>query len=136
MGDPFADKVLGHDRMAMAFPYRQVVDHGMTLALHSDTPVAPPDPLRNAWIAVNRKTSSGRVIGERQAITVHEALQAITIKAAFVLGLENDIGSIRAGKKADFAVLESDPYEQGKEKLKDIEVWGTVFEGRLQPVAR
>ncbi len=136
MGDPFADKVLGHDRMAMAFPFRQVVDHGMALALHSDTPVAPPNPLRNAWIAVNRKTSSGRVIGERQAITVHEALQAITINAAFVLGLENELGSIRAGKKADFVVLEDNPYEIDKDKLMDLRIWGTVFEGRLQPVAR
>ncbi len=66
MGDPFADTVLGNDRMEMAFPYREVVDLGIKLALHSDTPVAPPNPLRNAWISVNRKTSSGRKIGVRQ----------------------------------------------------------------------
>ena len=134
MGDPFADKVLGHDRMEMSFPYGEVVRQGMRLALHADTPVAPPNPLRNAWIAVNRQTSSGRVLGARQALDVHQALRAITIDAAFMLGLENDIGSIRAGKKADFAVLEEDPYGIPKEELKDIPIWGTVFEGKLQPI--
>ena len=134
MGDPFANKVLGHDRMEMSFPYGEVVRQGMRLALHADTPVAPPNPLRNAWIAVNRQTSSGRVLGARQALDVHQALRAITIDAAFMLGLENDIGSIRAGKKADFAVLEEDPYGIPKEELKDIPIWGTVFEGKLQPI--
>lgn len=136
MGDPFAAGVLGNDRMEMAFPYGEVLRQGMKLALHADTPVAPPNPLRNAWIAVNRQTSSGAVIGKRQALDVHSALKAITIDAAFMLGLENEIGSIRPGKKADFTVLESDPYQVRKDRIKDIGVWGTVFEGRLQPVTR
>jgi predicted amidohydrolase YtcJ len=136
MGDPFADRVLGRDRMEMAFPYREVLDRGMLLALHADTPVAPPNPLRNVWIAVNRQTTSGRVIGIRQALDVHEALRAITIDAAYILGLENEIGSIRAGKKADFAVLEKDPYAVKPTEIQDIPIWGTVFEGRLQPVVQ
>ena len=48
--------------------------------------------------------------------------------------MENDIGSIRAGKKADFTILEEDPYEVGAEGLKDIPIWGTVFEGRPFPL--
>ena len=62
------------------------------------------------------------------------AVRASTIDAAWVMGWENEIGSIRAGKKADFAVLEQDPYEVRPEKLKDIVVWGTVFEGEVFPV--
>ena len=47
---------------------------------------------------------------------------------------EDKIGSIRAGKNADFAVLEQDPYEVDPMKIKDIPVWGTVFEGKVFPI--
>ena len=54
--------------------------------------------------------------------------------AAYVFGLKHEIGSIRAGKKADFAVLEADPFETPPGDLKDIPVWGTVFEGEPAPL--
>jgi hypothetical protein len=50
--------------------------------------------------------------------------------------MESTLGSIEAGKLADFAVLDKDPYEVGVEGLRDIEVWGTVFEGRAYPARR
>ena len=54
--------------------------------------------------------------------------------AAYILGMEHEIGSIRAGKKADFPVLEADPFETPPGDLKDIPVWGTVFEGQPAPL--
>mgnify|MGYP000963908007 FL=1 len=50
------------------------------------------------------------------------------------MGWEDQIGSIRAGKKADFTILEADPYEVGPSGLKDIKIWGTVFEGLPAPL--
>ena len=46
--------------------------------------------------------------------------------------LDHLVGSIEVGKFADFAVLDSDPYDVGGEKLKDIKVLGTVLSGRPQ----
>ena len=66
-----------------------------------------------------------------EGLTVDEALRAITVDAAHILGLEKEIGSIEAGKLADFAVLESDPTEVPPRELKDIDVWGVVFEGKV-----
>ena len=51
-----------------------------------------------------------------------------------MIGWEDEIGSIRAGKKADFTVLESDPYKVGVRGLREIEVLGTVFEGKVYPL--
>ena len=60
-----------------------------------------------------------------------DALYAITIGAAYTLKLDGEVGSIEAGKHADFAVLEDDPTEVGGENLKDVRVWGTVQGGRI-----
>ena len=36
---------------------------------------------------------------------------------------------------ADFTVLEQDPYAVAPARIKDIPIWGTVFEGEVYPVA-
>jgi predicted amidohydrolase YtcJ len=95
--------------------------------------VTPLGPLFTAWCAVNRITSGGRLLGEHERISATDALRAITLGAAYTLKLDGEIGSIEAGKRADFAVLEADPLEAPPEALKDIGIWGVVANGR--PVA-
>jgi len=62
---------------------------------------------------------------------VDEALRLITLGAAYTLKMDNEVGSIEAGKRADFAVLGDDPTQVAPEMLKDVPVLGTVFGGRL-----
>ena len=54
--------------------------------------------------------------------------------AAWVMKAEDEVGSVRAGKRADFTVLAADPYKVGATGLRDIEVLGVVFEGQWHPV--
>jgi hypothetical protein len=58
----------------------------------------------------------------------------VTIEAAYSWRKEDLIGSIKPGKIANLTVLEADPYNVDPKKLKDIPVWGTVFEGNVFPV--
>ena len=90
-------------------------------------------PLEWVWIAVNRAGLSGRVLAPMECVTVHEALKMVTIDAAFVLGVDSLIGSIEPGKFADFVVLEQDPYAIPAERIRDIQVWGTVVSGEVFP---
>ena len=93
--------------------------------------VTPLGPLFTAWCAVNRKTASGRTLGEQEKISVADALRTITLGAAYTLRLDAEVGSIEVGKKADFAVLEDDPLAVPPEELKDVRVWGVVQGGRV-----
>ena len=45
--------------------------------------------------------------------------------------MDDEVGSIETGKRADFAVLEDDPFEIGPDKLKNVRGWGTVQAGRI-----
>lgn len=109
---------------------------GVIFALHSDYSlvVVPMHPLTAAWVAVNRLALDGKtVVGEGERIGIDRAMRAITIDAAYVLGIERQVGSLEPGKWADFAILDEDPYEVDPLRLRDIPIWGTVLAGRLQP---
>ncbi|MGB4787701.1 MAG: amidohydrolase, partial [Lentibacter algarum] len=117
-GDQHAELTIGEERAMRMDAARAALDEGVRVAIHSDAPVTPMGPLFTAWCAVARETMSGRVLGEAQRITTEEALYAITLGAAYTLKLDHEIGSIEAGKRADFAVLGHDPTQAAA--LKDV----------------
>ncbi len=111
-----------------------VVRQHIPLSFHSDLPMAPASPLFLAWCGVNRITPSGHVAGPEQRISVEKALRAVTIEAAYSWKKEHELGSIAPGKIANFTILDSDPLTIDPRTIKDIAVWGTVFEGGKFPV--
>jgi len=134
-GDEHYKLTVGPERAERMNACGTALREGVPMAIHSDAPITPLGPLFTGWCAVNRLTASGRTLGEADKITVAQALHAITLGAAYTLHLDQEIGSIEAGKRADFAVLEDDPEEIGGDGLKDVRVWGTVQGGRIFPVA-
>ena len=135
LSDIYSELWLGEDRGTQMVRLGSLERLGLPFALHSDSPMAPLSPLTLAWNATNRVTINGKLTGAQERISLDAALRAITIDAAWIVGWENEIGSIRAGKRADFTVLDADPYEVGVGQLKNIGIWGTVFEGELHPLA-
>lgn len=130
-GDEHYTLTVGPERAERMNAARTALANGLTIGIHSDAPITPLAPLFTAWCAVNRQTASGRILGEYERISVEDALDAITIGAAHTLKLDGEIGSIEAGKRADFAVLEDDPLTIGGEALRNVRVWGTVQGGRI-----
>ncbi len=128
-GEQHAALTMGPTRALRLDACGSALAAGVPLAIHSDVPVTPLDPLFTAWCAANRMTAQGRVLGEAERITVPQALHAITLGAAYTLKLDHLIGSIDVGKFADFAVLDEDPYEVAPMALKDVKVAATVLGG-------
>ncbi len=133
-GDQHKAITMGPERAERINPAASAARHGVAYSIHSDAPVTHLAPLFTAWCAVNRQTYSGDILGESERISVDDALYAITLGAAYTLKLETEIGSIEAGKRADFTILDDDPQAVDPSQLKDIPVWGTVFGGRVFPV--
>ncbi|MDP1876625.1 MAG: amidohydrolase [Actinomycetota bacterium] len=110
---------------------------GVRPSFHHDGAVSPPDYLFTIQHCVTRTTTSGAVHGANQAVTLDQALRASTINGAYQLKRDHEIGSIEAGKLADFVELSADPYGVEPDQLvAEVQVLGTWLGGhRIDPKA-
>jgi len=129
LADKYSEIGLGKQRGENLVRINSLADKNVPISFHSDFSMAPMEPLTLAWTAVNRVTSQGSRFSQDQRVDVYTALQAITINAARVLNLENEIGSIELGKNANFVLLDENPLKMEPITLKDIKVLGTVYRG-------
>lgn len=127
---------LGPERGAWITPLASLSAAGVPVALHSDAPLAPPLPLRAASVHLTRATREGGLLTPSERLTPIEALEAITIDAAYALGLEDEIGSIAPGKRADFTILDANPLATAGEDWGDIPVWGVMLGGEKRPLSK
>ena len=96
------------DRYATVLGGRMLLDAGIPLAISSDHPSGPLDPLHNLRAAVDRRLPDGRTLQSGQAITQQDAVRAYTVAAASSLGAP--AGGLAAGEPADFVVCDGDPF--------------------------
>ncbi|MDE6016329.1 MAG: amidohydrolase [Acetatifactor sp.] len=122
-------KNFGPQRGNHISPAKDALDRGVMINFHQDTPVTRPDMLHSVWCAVNRISRGGSKIGEDQAISVYEALKAITINGAYQYFEEDQKGSIAKGKRADLVILDRSPLETDPMEIRDIKVLETIKDG-------
>ena len=72
-GDGFI-RHLGLDRVQLTYPFRSLLDAGITVVFSSDCPVSSFEPLKSIEVSVTERTGSGRSYALEEAITVEEAL--------------------------------------------------------------
>lgn len=125
---------LGPDRGDWILPLASLSAAGVPVTLHSDAPLAPPLPLRAASVHMLRATREGGELTPPEKLSAEEALEAITIDAAYALGLEADLGSLAPGKLADFTILDSNPLTTPAEDWPEIAIWGVVIDGEKRPL--
>lgn len=130
-GDRHESIFLGPERAKRISPLADAKARNLLYTLHSDTPVTPISPLFSIWIAVNRVTRKGKVLGPEQRIDVETALKTMTNYGAKLNFDEEQSGTIEIGKKADFAVLEADPTRINPLEIKDIPIQMTIVGGQV-----
>jgi predicted amidohydrolase YtcJ len=134
-GDMHRDLLIGPERAPKISSLKSAIERDIPFAIHNDPPVTPPNALHSMWVAVNRLTLSGEVLGPDERITAEQALLAYTREAAIVLGIEDQVGTLEPGKYADFVVLSENPLEVAPMKIKDIRIEATVMNGRITHLA-
>ncbi|MDQ0827616.1 putative amidohydrolase YtcJ [Arthrobacter sp. B2I5] len=129
---------LGKERADRGWRSADLRSAGVTLALGSDWPVAPFEPLPILADAQLRRRSGHpqeQPIGPSQALSARQALEGYTSHAAKAAGEWAAAGSISVGKRADFTVFDVDPLAAAPDDLAAGHVLATVVEGRFQHLA-
>lgn len=130
----WAEKRIGKERIKNTYPFKSLLDAGVHLCFGSDWAVAPLEPIKGIYAAVTRNTRDGKnPYGwvPKEKISVADAIKAYTINSAFAAFEENDKGSLEPGKLADMVVLSDDILSINPERIKNVFVVMTVFDGKI-----
>lgn len=131
-GKAMRDKVFGAQKANLLDRTQACEAKGIRWTLHSDEPVTEMGPLRCIQNAVTRDMwrEEGSKLAANEAVDVRTAIRAMTIDAAWQCHSDHEVGSLEAGKFADFVVLASDPHTCSPEKISEIPVLETWMGGR------
>jgi predicted amidohydrolase YtcJ len=128
----WAEERLGPERVQDAYVFKELLDQNGMIALGSDFPVESINPMFGFHSAVARKDAENRPENGFQAenkLSRQEALQGMTIWAAYANFEEKLKGTIEAGKLADFVILDQDIMTAPEEELRGISVKATYLGG-------
>lgn len=131
-GFAFSEHIIGADRAKRIDPAGDFKRAGGKFTLHSDTPVSNVGPLNYVSEEVTRlwQLPPQKVLGPDQAVTVDDAIRAITIDAAYQIFADNIVGSLEPGKQADLVILEKNPRQTAPADIRNIKVKGTWIDGK------
>ena len=152
---------MGHDSADNMYPANSFVEAGLNVATHSDFFVTEPDmgwlyysavtrtlpqKIHEMWYGDSKdyvRTTEPDVTAEGdeyiigplkpydEMMQLEDIVKASTYGGAYANYMEKDTGSIEVGKKADILVLDRNIFEVDIEKVADLAVSATIFDGKL-----
>ena len=128
-------KYLGRERAEKEYPMKSFLDAGVILASASDYPVQVPSPpllaiQQGITRCVPGETDPDEILGPTERMSLEDMLASFTINGAYANFVENETGSIEAGKKADLVILERNLFDHPASEIADTKVLMTLFEGQ------
>ncbi|MEO1647728.1 MAG: amidohydrolase family protein [Pseudomonadota bacterium] len=128
-----AEARLGDDRLGGAYAWRSILRVGGRLAFGSDTPVEPADPFAGLAVAISRTDENGEPFGgwrAEEVINRTEALKAFTADAAYAGFAEGRYGRLLPGERADFLLVDRDPYLSSPAEIRETQIEEVWIGGR------
>jgi predicted amidohydrolase YtcJ len=128
-----AEDRIGKDRLRGAYAWRTFLNQGTRIAAGSDFPIESPNPFFGLHAAVTRTDHANQPPGGwyiSQAMTLLEAFRAFTLDAAYAQHQEKTLGSLEAGKWADFIIVDRDLFRISPADIWKIKVQQTWVAGR------
>lgn len=129
----WAGNRLGQQRLLGAYAWRSLLNSGVIIPNGSDLPVEKTNPLISFHSSVSRQDDNNWPAGgwfPEQRMTREEALKSMTIWAAWAAFMEREVGSLEAGKYADFVVLDQDIMRVPVELILQTRVLSTWLGGK------
>ncbi len=131
-GKVMRDDILGPARADLLDRYGSAVAAGLRASFHCDFSVSPIGPLNYiATAAARTMADGGEVLNAAERVPVAQALRGATVDAAWMCHADGLVGSLAAGKAADFVLLADDPlnHESDPDAVRDIAVLATYCDG-------
>ena len=139
--------LLGEERAEKEYPLKKFLDNGVLITCSADYPSSPdPNPFfaiqagvtRNMYDAgyfgvdpLTDENDPEWLLGPQERIGVWDMLKAYTINAAYAMHMENEVGSLEVGKKADLAVIDRDVPESDHLDIEKTKVLMTILGGKV-----
>jgi len=119
-------------RVDYMFPLKSYLEAGIIVAIGSDCPAIPPNPMYSIYGAVNRvDTQTKHGCGLMQKVDILDVIRMFTYNGAYASFEEDKKGSLEVGKLADLVMLSEDIASIHPEKLMDVEVLMTMIDGKI-----
>lgn len=125
---------MGAVRASRQYQMRSLIEDGVTLTFGSDWPVTSEIPLLGLPVAVHRQTPERYPEGgwiPHEAITMEQALEAYTANVAKQGFMEHEMGTLEAGKSADFILLPHNPLSMDPHDVSSMSVLKTYRKGKV-----
>lgn len=119
----YCEEVIGTARSRSSYTFKSFLATQARLSFGSDFPVVTINPFLGMEAAVTSRIIGGAVWMPHEAITVDQALLCYTQNAAYAMEMENEIGQIKNGYRADFVILNQslfDPAVDWKSVAPDL----------------
>jgi predicted amidohydrolase YtcJ len=119
--------IIGSERMQHCFPFRSMIDAGITIVASSDAPVESDNPLTGIHAAIVRHPAMNLA----ECISLDDALKMYTINAQKLIKNDHQKGLLRPGYVADITIFEEDLFALATDSLSGCKVAATVVNGRI-----